>query len=494
MKKIFLLCLTACFFLLISSPVWSATYYIATTGSDSNLGTQSQPWATFAYAFSKMSGGDTLYVMDGTYNQTIANIPAGSPGNYTKIYALNNHKVDIDGKGTISSTLLNVNSTSHVEVKGIKVHHGGSNVCQIANSNNIIFRIVGCWHAGPTKYDKIFRITNSYDILIEDSWAFGRGRYTTSISDEGRNVTYRRVVTRWDDGKYDGEPIAGMVAYRGYNNIIENFITFDHKNAGGHSAGKHGFYVESWNPSFSASDSNYFYGSIALNNTDATGWTIGGTDPVAPDNTRIYNSVAIGNNRGFYVISDPTNTLITNVSAIGNIGVHGIYNGSTPAGTVTKNSLSINNADKGVKHMENMALSYVGAYNNAGGNFEGSCITGCRSDNPQLLYPLRVENSSPYKGTGEGGADIGANIVNRYVDGVLTTEPLWPWPYENWIKEDMCNPTFLAEVGRTGADTPKWCTTSKTLTQYIWEHLGNSCPTDICDYKKPSPPMNLKVE
>lgn len=47
----------------------AATYYVATTGSNSNPGTEKNPWGTVAYAVNKMVAGDTTYVMAGTYNE-----------------------------------------------------------------------------------------------------------------------------------------------------------------------------------------------------------------------------------------------------------------------------------------------------------------------------------------------------------------------------------------------------------------------------------------
>lgn len=49
---------------------YAATYYVATTGNNSNPGTSSQPWRTVAYAASKMFAGDTTYVKGGTYRET----------------------------------------------------------------------------------------------------------------------------------------------------------------------------------------------------------------------------------------------------------------------------------------------------------------------------------------------------------------------------------------------------------------------------------------
>ena len=49
----------------------AATYYVATSGNNSNPGTSSQPWRTVAYAASKMVAGDTTYVRGGTYNEGV---------------------------------------------------------------------------------------------------------------------------------------------------------------------------------------------------------------------------------------------------------------------------------------------------------------------------------------------------------------------------------------------------------------------------------------
>ncbi len=49
----------------------AATYYVATTGSNSNPGTSSRPWLTVAYAVDKMVAGDTTYVRGGVYKERL---------------------------------------------------------------------------------------------------------------------------------------------------------------------------------------------------------------------------------------------------------------------------------------------------------------------------------------------------------------------------------------------------------------------------------------
>jgi hypothetical protein len=56
MKKLILL-----LFFAFSSVVSATTYYVATTGKDSNPGTINQPWATWQKAFLVAEPGDTVY-------------------------------------------------------------------------------------------------------------------------------------------------------------------------------------------------------------------------------------------------------------------------------------------------------------------------------------------------------------------------------------------------------------------------------------------------
>jgi hypothetical protein len=45
-------------------------------------------------------------------------------------------------------------------------------------------------------------------------------------------------------------------------------------------------------------------------------------------------------------------------------------------------------------------------------------------------YPGGIRNTTSINGEG-------ARLTNRYIDGVLTNEPLWPWPMEARIQAEM---------------------------------------------------------
>lgn len=102
---------------------------------------------------------------------------------------------------------------------------------------------------------------------------------------------------------------------------------------------------------------------------------------------------------------------------------------------------------------------------------------------PLLNYLVRPDHVS--------NRSRGATVTHRYIDGVLTDEQLWPWPLESIIKEHMCNQTDLATVHRSVQDIPAWCASDQTLTEYIWEYLGNPMPPN--PYLQLSAPKNLRL-
>src|SRR5512135_2781303 len=73
MKKIrevrinFLLICSMVFLLCASGEAIAATYYVSTTGSDSNSGSQTAPFETIQKAANMVEAGDTVYVRTGTY-------------------------------------------------------------------------------------------------------------------------------------------------------------------------------------------------------------------------------------------------------------------------------------------------------------------------------------------------------------------------------------------------------------------------------------------
>jgi hypothetical protein len=156
-------------------------------------------------------------------------------------------------------------------------------------------------------------------------------------------------------------------------------------------------------------------------------------------------------------------------------------------------SVFVANADVGLND-SSVDEDYNIAYGN-GTNFSSGPGAHDLVTDPQLKYVTRVEANTPGKGTASDGGDRGANVLYQYVGGALTTAALWPWPYEDRIKADMCGSSFLASVGRTGSNAAQWCASGKTLTRYIWEAAGNPIPPEIYGdgSPAPAPPTNVRI-
>lgn len=118
------------------------------------------------------------------------------------------------------------------------------------------------------------------------------------------------------------------------------------------------------------------------------------------------------------------------------------------------------------------------------------------STNPTgaLKYITRIESGSNLVGIGQNGENIGATL--QYMIGVpgtlwgepgyntVQSTPMWPFPNENVIKSKMAAYTYPGLSGARGfaASGTGLYGGPITLTSYIWEYLGNPCPTDICSY------------
>ena len=79
--KIFLAVFCGAIIASIALPVacYAAVYYVATTGNDSNPGTQSQPWLTIQHAADTVKAGDTVIIEPGHYNERVK-LPNGLSG------------------------------------------------------------------------------------------------------------------------------------------------------------------------------------------------------------------------------------------------------------------------------------------------------------------------------------------------------------------------------------------------------------------------------
>jgi len=156
-------------FSIIHFTSFAANYYISKTGSDTNPGTLSQPWATISKANNTLQAGDTVYIREGNYNEIIEPINNGNPGNYITYKNYYNETVIIDrhqythGSRTLKSVkLINKN---YIKIDGFIIKNSDRGIYAENMDNCIIQNCVIKYHdisvviGGGSQYNKFFNNT-----------------------------------------------------------------------------------------------------------------------------------------------------------------------------------------------------------------------------------------------------------------------------------------------------------------------------------------------
>lgn len=450
------------FFSSDSAKAVASIYYIAPNGSDTNAGTADKPFATFKYAFTKMQGGDTLLVADGTYNQNLGEWkwqnsvkvstsapPSGTAGNYTTVKGQN-------VRGIVNG--IDVVGSSYVKIEGFK----SLSKVDIDESNHIELRKIGAKGGIQTA-------RSSY-VTKEDVWGWDDNRYVIH-NFKADHVIDNRVIARLDQlGSEATGPVGAISHYLTDNSVIANALIFDVTD---NYPSKFAYdLVYSSRP---AQGNDQIWGLIGFN----PGNMLGGIYPGdgAGSNYEIHNSTIWGTTQRCVRFNSSGPLKVENTTCGENGG---------SAITSSRGPVDVNN---NIFYNNGGGVGSVGSCDNNLFNNSGTPPAGCTNsstENPNIKWLPR----SPVAGKG-------ATIEKRYniseVNGKFmvteSTQKLWPWPYEDLIKQDMCEGV-----------TKGWCGTNKTLTQYVWEYLGTPCPTDICsgtpapaDTTKPTAPIALSA-
>ena len=189
-------------------PLAAATFYVDNSGSPPcgdvpTNGTEANPWCTISYGASRTSGGDTLYVKNGTYanpGPLLNSTHSGTESNPTVVAAFPGHAPVIQGAG-VHTGRVRIDNASHARMEGFTITSVQDGIF-IHNSSNIVFRRntihdVGQVCIGVQK--------NSSFVTVEDNVCFNTGLNTgefgegiyvgtgsRGLLDNTNNVTVRR--------------------------------------------------------------------------------------------------------------------------------------------------------------------------------------------------------------------------------------------------------------------------------------------------------------
>ncbi|HEX9666329.1 MAG TPA: hypothetical protein VGA95_07180 [Thermodesulfobacteriota bacterium] len=454
----------------VNSETPSSAFYISPTGSDSNPGTSDRPWKTFSFAIPKLQPGVTLVLKTGTYTKTTTGLPYvncasnaknGSAGSPITVKAENERQAFLSSDGSVEA--LRMENCSYWNIEGLRLEGNDTPTTKqvptgwiLHNDNIKIKRLLVAKHNRYSVNAALFAISKSDTILVEDSEFYYAIRHLLNCF-QSRRCTFRRLYAN----ARGFEPIPGgskdvgdvsVVFYGTSNSIMENVIVEgNHENPNCIACGSQGMQIHS------TAQNNMIIGSIAIN-TNINGYRLDSrnvSDRLVTD-TIIENVVSYSNydrgGFGGYLQQGAVNTQMKNVSIIDATGVptarglsldgrcaacangqpsntsfHGeniLSVGGTPAFqgfSVSSPWPILGGWDMEYTNAYNWHTNYSPATSHAYGSFSNK-----QSINPQLGNCIVfIPDSSPMKGVGKNGEDIGANIVYRYEDGILTDQKLW---------------------------------------------------------------------
>jgi hypothetical protein len=127
--------------LLMTNLSIASTYFVSTTGNDSNSGaTPESPLASIVTAVAKVTAGDTIWVYGGTYeySSTISISKSGTETDSIFLLAVEGEKPVLDFSGTAFGKRGMSLSGSYWKIEGFEMKNAGDNALNISGSNNTI--------------------------------------------------------------------------------------------------------------------------------------------------------------------------------------------------------------------------------------------------------------------------------------------------------------------------------------------------------------------
>lgn len=487
--------------LILSSFTFAKTIYMGNGETYTNL--QS--------AMAAMNGGDRLIIRNGKYTGPLNVIdrankpPNGNSNNYTIVTAENPGYVFFDGED--ARNMFYLNGVSYVQFEGIKWGNArfddGKALVNIGyGSHHIKMYRCGGFNGRNGHGGDIFAVGTCSDVLLEECYAYGNGRYYFYAAKDGKKIIFRRCVGRADSHLlYDGHSC--FTVYDATQVELQNCIAIDadndqscYSNATGNPNQPRGYFIRNTGQGYDMNDV-YIQGCIALNIEKGT-LMIASSNPVGLvhfDNCVFW--------KGLEGVRPRCDNVSFNNCVVGNVSgstssSNGFYMETGDEPVMNSIIYGIQN-NYGIRSNNTYSLcNYNCLYNNSS-NFNANCVPGTHSlcteksneinpltgspgnGIPSLKYLCRIENNSDLDGAAFDGGDIGATILNRIgVSGslygepgynIVTNESLWPFPYEDRIRYDMRS---YSENGINGARG--FCADNQTLTNYIWGYLGNKPP------------------
>jgi uncharacterized protein YjdB len=272
-----------------------SSFYVATTGNDSNSGTLASPWRTIQHAASTVQAGDTVFVRAGVYSESVNIGVSGSAGAGPVTFeSYPGETAIVDGTGLTPSSsdtqgLFNIVNQSYVTIEGFEIRNYTT-----SNANSVP---AGIWVTGSGSNVQLLNniVHNITTTSEKNGNAFGIAVYGSGAPASIDSLTISgNQVYDLKTGNSESVNVDGNVT----NFAITNNIVHDNDNIGIDAIGFEGVsssptYDYARNGSISG---NTVYNISAINNPgegnqyDADGIYVDGGSQIIVERNLLYNN------------------------------------------------------------------------------------------------------------------------------------------------------------------------------------------------------------
>jgi hypothetical protein len=211
-----------------------ATFYVSTSGNDSNPGTASSPWLTIQHAATSVAAGATVYVLGGVYNESVNFPSSGTATAPITFQSYPGQTAVIDGTGVSCCTsnpassgnetqgLINIVNQSYLIVSGFEIRN--------FTTSKAPYTPAGVWITGSgTGVQLLNNLVHNITTSSEKKGnAFGIAVYGTSQTPISYLVISGNEVYSLKTGQSESVNVDGNVTHF----AITNNLVHDNDNIG----------------------------------------------------------------------------------------------------------------------------------------------------------------------------------------------------------------------------------------------------------------------